>query len=250
MRTVSVFVVAAHLCGMLGCERRPPSEAERALSEARALMAVLATNVSVRSVRECGRVGALLKRIRRKSERDVLARDWLAVLRGIRVEGLRPADRYGVVREAYHMIDVHVIGSLWDEGRSYEEIWRVRLDSVKWLDRQISAMKPLSAKRPDAWLDWREETERWTGYQALSEYRESEVEHLELSGFDEDRYPNDVGKMAGVRAEFERLIGRPVRRSEDVKYLGTYRRKVAARIQKERAEAMKVKPAEDAAETR
>lgn len=245
MRKITVLVVAAHLCGMLGCERRPPSDEECALAEARSRIAVLATNVSARSIRESGRVRTLLRRIRQKSERDALTTDWLEALREVRVEGLRPTDRYVAVREVYHTIDTDVLGALWEDGWSYEERWSVRLDAVKWLDRQINAMRPSPKIRPKTWLDWRSENEKWSGYQALSEYRESEVENLELNGFDEARYPKDVGKMATIRAKFERQIGRPVRRSEDVKYLGRYRREVASRIQKERAEAMREMSAKD-----
>lgn len=245
MRKITVLVVAAHLCGMLGCERRPPSDEECALAEAQSLIAVLATNVSVRSIRESGRVRTLLKRIRQKPERDALTTGWLEALRDVRVECLRPTDRYGAVREVYHTIDTDVLGALWEDGWSYEERWSVRLDAVRWLDRQISAMRPSPESRPETWLDWRNENEKWSGYQALSEYRESEVENLELNGFDEARYPKDVDKMAAIRAKFERQIGRPVRRSEDVKYLGRYRREVTSRIQKERAEALKEMSAKD-----
>jgi len=96
-------------------------------------------------------------------------------------------------------------------------------------------MKP----RPPTWKSSRrEQNEEWNNYQALAEYRESEVESLEIHGFDVDLYPNDVDKMEALRAKFEKLIGRPVRRREDITRLGFYAKQARARIQAERDAAL------------
>ena len=45
--------------------------------------------------------------------------------------------------------------------------------------------------------------------------------------------------MDAIRAKFEKLIGRPVRKREDITRLGFYAKQVRARIQKERDAALK-----------
>ena len=123
-----------------------------------------------------------------------------------------------------------------------EEIWDEYFRVIDWLGLQGRRMRALARSACD---DDRLRLDRWAYYQALMEWRESLIENLELNGFDEARYPKDIDKMAAIRAKFKQLIGRPVRRSEDVKYLGRYRREVASRIQKEQAEAMKEMSAKD-----
>ncbi len=230
-----------------GCRERERSESDKVLNESRRLIAAIATNQSIRIVGNTRRIQETLPEVSSREDCRALLEEWRNALYNVPLEGLTPSDRYGVLREASRVLVEAVVAAQGDLGESYEDRWSECFHVIDWLGGQGRRMRDLALSDCG---DSRLQHERWAYYQALMEWRESLVEHLELSGFDEDRYPNDVGKMAGVRAEFERLIGRPVRRSEDVKYLGTYRRKVAARIQKERDAAMKVKPAEDAAEAR
>lgn len=226
-----IMLMAVWLCGTLGCEKRPSSQEENAVAASRSLIAALATNASVRVIRGSAAVRANLKAITDKDERASLLAAWKEALKGIPVEGLRPSDRYWAVREAHHELDSNLIGAMWDEGCSCEARWTVRLDAIRWLDRQIVAMKP---EKGTANASWREENEKWDNYQALAEYREVVIENIELNRLDRSRYPNDVEQMDEIRTAFEKLIGRPVRRNEDVRNLGFYRRQVGARIQKER----------------
>ena len=224
------------LCGQVGCEKRPLTQEEKAIAASRALIAALATNASVRVIKASERVRENLKDVKEKSKRDALIEDWRNALKSIPVKGFRPSDRYWASREACHVLNFDLIGAMWEAGFSYEARWKARLDTLKWLDRQIDAMKP---RMPATKSSRHEQHEEWNNYQALMEYRESEIESLEINGFDVNSYPNDIDKMDAIRAKFERLIGRPVRKREDITRLGFYAKQVRARIQKERDAALK-----------
>lgn len=231
-----IMIAVLWFCSVLGCGKRLPTQEEQAIAASRSLIATLGTNASVRTIRRSAAVRENLKAVNTRGEREKLIAAWREALENIPVKGLRPSDRYWAVREAYHELDTNLMGAMWDEGFPCETRWPVRLGAIRWLDRQINAMKPKKTSKTDL---WREEDEQWANYQALMEYREVVIEDIELNGFDESRYPDDVEKVDALRAEFEKLIGRPVRRSEDVKNLGFYRRQVGARIQKERGEVLK-----------
>lgn len=233
MKRIMLAVVV--LCCMPGCEKRPPAQEEKAVAESRVLIAALKTNASVRVIRKSDAVREKLKEVKDVSVRDGLIADWRKALENIPVVGMRPSDRYWSVREACHVLNSGLIGAMWEAGFSYEARWEAQLDTIEWLDRQIDAMKP----RPPTWKSSRrEQNEEWNNYQALAEYRESEVESLEIHGFDVDLYPNDVDKMDAIRAKFEKLIGRPVRKREDITRLGFYAKRARARIQAERDAAL------------
>ncbi len=230
------IMLVAIICGTLGCERHPPTQEENAISASRALIATLATNASVRVIKASERVRENLKDVKGKSKRDALIEDWRNALKSIPVKGLRPSSRYVSVREACHMLNWDLIGAMYEAGTDYETRWNVRFDTVRWLDRQILSMKP---EKTTKIISWREENEKWNNYQALVEYYESVIENLEIDEFNEARYPNDVEKMDAIRAKFEKLIGRPVRKREEITRLGFYMKQARARIQKERDAALK-----------
>lgn len=229
-----IMLAGVILCGQVGCGSRSPTREEAAITASRRLIVALETNASVRIIRRSAGIREKLKDVGKREDRERLIDDWRKALENIPVDRLRPSDRYWSVREAHHELDSNLIGAMWDNGTSYETRWRVRLDAIKWLGRQADLMRPKKVARIGS---RRDEDEKWANYQALMEYREVAVENIELNAFDESRYPNDVEKMRTLRAEFEKLIGRPVRRSEDVKGLGFYRRQVSARVQAERAAA-------------
>lgn len=234
MKRIMLAVVV--LCSVLGCEKRPPTQEEKAIAASRALITALVTNASVRVIKASERVRENLKDVKEKSKRDALIEDWRNALKSISVDGMRPSDRYWSVREACHVLNLDLVGAMWEAGFSYEARWESCLDTIKWLNRQIDAMKP---KTPTKKISRREQNDEWNNYQALVEYRESEVESLEINGFEVNSYPNDIDKMDAIRAKFEKLIGRPIRKSEDITRLGFYVKQARARIQKERDAALK-----------
>ena len=233
----SIFAVVV-LCGVLGCEKRPPTQEENAISTARALIAALATNASVRVIRESDAVREILKDVKERTKREALLADWRDALKRIPVECLRPSRRYAAVREACHLLNWDLIGAMWDVGSSYEKTWDAYFDAIEWLDRRVAAMKPEKPTSDGIW-SWRGENDKWDAYIGLVEYRESVIENLEIDEFNEARYPNDVEKMGTIRAKFEKLIGRPIRKSEDITRLGFYVKQARARIQKERDAVLK-----------
>ena len=235
MKRIMLAVVV--LCSMPGCEKRPPAQEEKAVAESRALIAALKTNASVRVIRKSDAVREKLKEVKDVSVRDGLIADWREALKNIPVEGLRPSRRYAAVREACHMLNWDLIGAMWDVGSSYEKTWDAYFDTIKWIDRQVAAMKPEKPTSDGAW-SWREENDKWDAYMGLAEYRESVIENLEIDEFDKGRYPNDIDKMDAIRAKFEKLIGRPVRKREDITRLGFYAKRARARIQAERDAAL------------
>lgn len=229
-----ILMATLILCGQSGCEKRPPTREENAIAAARVLIGALATNASVRAIMESDEVREKLRDVKEKAKRDTLITEWRDALKDIPVEGLRPSHRYVSVREACHMLNWDLIGAMYETGSDYVARWNVRLDTIRWLDRQILSMKPEKAMEI---ISWREENEKWNNYQALAEYRESVIENFEIDEFNEARYPNDVEKMDAIRAKFEKLIGRPVRKREDITRLGFYVKQARLRIQKERAAA-------------
>ena len=226
------------LCSALGCEKRPPTQEEKAVAASRALIAALKTNASVRVIMESDAVRENLKDVKERKKREALLADWRDALKRIPVEGLRPSRRYAAVREACHMLNWDLIGAMWDVGSSYEKTWNAYFDTIEWIDCQIAAMKPAKPTSDGNW-SWREENDKWDAYIGLAEYRESVIENLEIDEFNVARYPNDVEKMDVIRAKFEKQIGRPVRKREDITRLGFYAKQVRARIQKERDAALK-----------
>lgn len=233
-----IMFVAISVCGALGCERHPPTQEEKAIAASRALIAALATNASVRVIMESDAVRENLKDVKERKKREALLSDWRDALKKIPVEGLRPSRRYAAIREACHMLNWDLIGAMWDVGSSYEKKWDAYFDTIEWIDRQVAAMKPAKQTSDGTW-SWREENDKWDAYIGLAEYRESVIENLEIDEFDKSRHPNDIEKMDAIRAKFEKLIGRPVRKREDITRLGFYAKQVRARIQKERDAALK-----------
>ena len=230
-----ILTTLACFLTLCGCDKRPYTEDERHEAAARSLISVLSTNASVRAIRASGAVRECLKNLKAKPEREMPLVSWRDALKNIPVEKLRPSERYWSVREACHLLVWDFVCALQDGGSSYEEMWQSYFDSLTWLDSQIAQMKPVLAGTRER----RKENECWDSYQALAEYRESVIENLEIDEFNKTRYPNDVKKMDAIRAEFERLIGRPVRKREDISRLGFYARQVGARIQRERDAALK-----------
>ena len=233
-----ILMATLILCGQSGCEKRPPTREENAIAAARVLIGALATNASVRAIMESDEVREKLRDVKEKAKRDTLITEWRDALKDIPVEGLRPSHRYVSVREACHLLVWNLICAMWVDEPSYEKAWEVYFDAINWMDCQIAAMKPAKPASEGTW-SWREENDKWDAYIGLVEYRESVIENLEIDQFDKGRHPNDVDKMGTIRAKFEKLIGRPVRKREDITRLGFYAKQARARIQKERDAVLK-----------
>lgn len=216
---VSALVSALALAG--GCRGNERSESQRAAEEARRLIAAISTNQSIKAVEATRGVRDALPKISSRKVCLAVMAEWRSALFNVPVERLSPSDRYGVLREASRVLTESAVAVRGDVECSYEEVWDEYFRVIDWLGLQGRRMRALARSACD---DDRLRLDRWAYYQALMEWRESLIENLELNGFDEARYPKDVGKMATIRAKFERQIGRPVRRSEGVKYLGRYRR--------------------------
>ena len=245
MKRILMAIVC--LVTAFACERRAPTEDERAEADVRALVKSLSRDASVRAIRASGAVRENLRGISEKSVRRALILDWEGALKSIRLEGLRPGERYWRVREACHMLFWDLVCAMRDAECSHDEIWHEIFGALTWLDRQVVAMKP-ERTAGGSLKEWRTEDEKWRSYQALAEYRETVIENLERAGFDEQIYPNDVAKPDEIRKRLEAHIGRHVRSRDEITRLGLYVKQVRSRIQKERAEAMKEMSAKDAGE--
>lgn len=228
------FVISAMLCG---CSDSVITPADEAISRSRRLMDVLSTNATVRVIRETENVRTNLLALTDVHLRRDIIKEWKASLYDMRVEDLRPSDRYASIREAHRLVSWDVVGALWDIHESYESMWEIHLEALAWLDAQCKKMQP---GIPQKGFDVRREREKWNFYLALVEYRESAIENLELNGFDERIYDVERARMDVVRKRFEIMIGRPVRPREEIKILGRFAKEVRARIVKERDAALKV----------
>lgn len=227
---MSVFVLTG------GCLKNECSEAEIALEDARQMIWVVSTNQTIGAIWGTRRVREDLKKIESLKDRRELIEEWSSALSHMPVEGLSPSNRYGVLREASRMLVWDVADALLEIGGTYDEVWNEYFQAIEWLDVQCARMRALALETGG---DYRARRDRWSYYQALAEYREIIVENIELNRLNESRYPYDAEKMGAIRTRFEKQIGRPIRRSEDVKHLGFYRRQVGARIQKERDAELK-----------
>ena len=225
---VTWFIVWATFCG---CSDPVASPSEAAVSMSNHLMNKLSSNASVRVIIETKNVRSNLTYIVDSRRRRDMIKEWKTSLYNIPVQDLRPSDRYASVREAYRVVSWDVVGAVWDIDKSYEGMWEVYLEALAWLSDQSVKMKP---EMPQEGFDVRQEMEKWNYYQALVEYRESAIESLELSGFDERIYNVDPVRMDIIRKRFEKAIGRPVRPRGKIKLLGRYVKEARARIVKER----------------
>ena len=75
-------------------------------------------------------------------------------------------------------------------------------------------------------------------YGALLEYREGLIENFERFKFESMCHPVDQSRVNAVKARLEKVIGRPVRPSREIKMLGRYAEEVRKHVEKERKEAM------------
>ena len=216
---------------MGGCLKKERSETEKAVDAARQRIEVLSTNQTTAAIWGTRRVREDLRKIESLKDRRELIAEWSDALSHMPGKGLSPSARYGVLREACRMLVWDVADALLEIGGTYDEVWNEYFKAIEWLDVQCAHMRALALETGG---DFRTRRDRWSYYQALAEYREIIVENIELNRLDESRYPCDAEKMGTIRARFEKQIGRPVRRNEDVKHLGFYRRQVGVRIQKER----------------
>ena len=229
------FLGIVSLMAFSGCSDPAGSPPEVAISMSNHLMNRLSSNASVRVIIETKNVRSNLTHVADVRRRRDLIKEWKTSLYNIPVQSLRPSDRYAAVREAYRVVAWDVVGAMWDIDESYEDAWSVYLESLEWLGAQCEKMRP-GIPRNDS--DVHQELDKWKHYQALSEYRESAIENLELNGFDERIYTVGEERMESVRRQFEKAIGRPVRPRNEIKLLGQYAKRVRMQIENEMAVAL------------
>jgi len=217
-----------------GCGESSRTASDEAAVSARCLMGVLSTNSSVRAIKGTEGVRSNLRSIDDMRLRRKVINEWQRALYDISVDQLRPSDRYCVICESVNMVNWSVVGALWETGCSFEDAWSVYLSTLEWLDIQCKKMKPNSQSIV---ADAREELEKWRYYQALAEYRENIIENLEINGLDVGIYNVGVVRIDAVKRRFEKVIGRPVRPSKEIKHLGLHAKRVRDIITKEREAA-------------
>lgn len=220
-----------------GCPSKRHTEDMSAMNEIRREIHVLATNQTASAVWSTRRIRERLRGIKSRQNRRALIEEWEESLSHLDVAQLSFSDRYVSLREVCRLLVGDVVGAREDAGGSFAEKWNGYSRAVVWIGRQVNWMREQALLATSEGKSSRVQLEAWGYYQALMEYREVVIENLELNGLDEKRHLCDISKIGAAREMFERLIGRPVRRSEDVKELGFYRRQVAERVQAEYAAA-------------
>lgn len=212
-------------CALCGCRKTEPLPAD-----VTCVLQTLQTNPTVRAI---GNSRVLLERARAlKSpvERREMIRMWRDALLNVPLEKLGGVDEGVAIREICETLNWHVAGAMQEAGCSFEETWNVFCEMVSWLNQQIARHNPKGLKKP---ATRREALVQWTTYQFLSETRENLIEYIEINRLDARLYPNDNDKLETARQRLAILIGRPVRRSDEIKSLGFYTKQVSRRIQDE-----------------
>ena len=217
-----------------GCSEKQVPVSELAVQNVRRAIQALATNASVKVIKESYGVRTNMAFVVDKEMRLALIRDWENHLRDIPVDELSPEKRYCAIKESSNMLNSYVSAALWDAGCDYGEIWELHFRSLNWLDEQVRLMKP----EPKQNADRKDQRERWAFYQALAEWRETIVENHERFDFDDRVGMSGMEKAEEIRRRFERVIGRPVRPQAEIKRLGQYHKIVRARIAQERDAAL------------
>lgn len=217
-----------------GCSEKQVPVSELAVQNVRRAIQALATNASVKVIKESYGVRTNMAFVVDKEMRLALIRDWENHLRDIPVDELSPEKRYCAIKESSNMLNSYVSAALWDAGCDYVEIWELHFRSLNWLDEQVRLMKP----EPKQNADRKDQRESWAFYQALAEWRETIVENHERFDFDDRVGMSGMEKAEEIRRRFERVIGRPVRPQAEIKRLGQYHKIVRARIAQERDAAL------------
>ena len=213
-----------------GCSDRQTPMSQKAESNVRSLIALLATNVTAKAVKESEGVRSnLVLFCDLKAQRRALD-EWRMALKNMSLGALDSQERYEVIRAAVRALSWNYAGALHDVGGEEKEIWSSKLDTLKWLDEKIGETKMacLDRSRP-----FRAQKESWMFYLALVEFREQFVENLERFDFQDACRSVPDQERDRLRKSFEQLIGRRVRKREEILRLGVYVRERRDQVQKE-----------------
>ena len=233
MKSYIIGLIAATM--LCGCSERILTPSEQAVRRARDLIGTLRTNSSVRAIHGTQAVRSNLVAITDVELRRRTLDEWKKALFDIKVDRLRPSLRYGAISEVADVVTWDVVGAIRKFGGSYEDAWDIYFEVLAWIDGQCRAMKP---KEPEIGCDLLEEDKKWMYYGALLEYREGLIENFERFKFESMCHPVDQSRVNAVKARLEKVIGRPVRPSREIKMLGRYAEEVRKHVEKERKEAM------------
>ncbi len=218
------------LLSLCGCEKPDPLPADVV-----PVLKTLRTNPSVREVRKSE---TLLDRMRTIESLDVrreMIAEWKSALLSAPVEKFPLRDSCWSIRAICETLNWGVTGAMTDAGYDYDERWNVVVETLKWLDEKLDERDPRKSKTCGT---WREESGRWNAYLFLCEFRENLIENIERNWFDVRRHAGDDSKIVEAKMQFEILIGRRVRRPDEIKTLGFYTKQVVRRILAERDAAL------------
>lgn len=221
---------------LCGCGDGNEALPDLSVLESCRMIDALKTNVCVRAVSNASGVRTNLLNISCSPIRSSLLKDWTKALFEVRLDDLSPTERSSVVKSVADAIEVDVVGAMSDLGYAYEDLWSMRFALLVWLDGQCRDADPRGMS-PGG--DWREEMSRWDCYQAVVEYREIVIENLELHGLDDRIVKVGEERLASVREKFEMIIGRAIRKRDEVSRLGYYVKEARARVLNERNEFMR-----------
>ena len=226
----SVCLVLSLVLVGAGCSDRQTPTSQKAESNVRSLIALLATNVTVKAVKESEGIRLNLVQICDEKAQERALAEWRRALMNMPLGALNAQERYEVIRAAVRALAWNYAGALHDVGGEEKEIWFSKLDTLKWLDGKIRETKVacLDRGRP-----FRAQKESWQFYLALVGFREQFVENLERFDFPDACRSAPDQERDRLRKPFEHLIGRRARNCEEILRLGVYVRERRDRVQKE-----------------
>ena len=191
----------------------------------------VSTNPMVKTVVETHRIRERLNMVEDDAARRGALQTWRKTLMSLDLTSLPVLDRVCIVREIGHCLLWYAVGARCDMGASYIDRWNDYFETLTWIDGQVAALKPeLSGEPlPQDQASRRKLQERWDAYLVAVECRENVIENLEIDGFDERVFPQDIEDMKAIRDRFERIIGRRVRARKEIARLGTFAKEARPR---------------------
>jgi hypothetical protein len=223
------------LVSFLGCCREDRMFSSVPDADSRHLLSAVSTNPTVKTVMETRRIRERLNMVEDDAARRGALQTWRKTLMSLDLMSLPVLDRACVVREIGHCLLWDAVGARCDMGASYADRWNDYFESLAWIDGQVAALKPGSSggSLPQDRASRRKLLEKWDAYLVVVEFRESVIENLEINGFDERVFPQDIEDMKPIRDRFERIIGRRVRARKEITRLGTFAKEARRRVLKE-----------------
>ena len=232
MKMYAVGLVSMML--LCGCDERiPPSPSDQAARRVECLIETLRTNHSAKVIDVNYAVRSNLVAVADIELRGRMLNEWKRTLFDVKVDRLKPSDRFCLIRAVADVVRWEIVGAMWEMGASYEERWDVKLEMLAWLDKQCRAMRPNDPAPDCDWSGLFEEEKKWRSYGNLLSYKESVIEYLERNEFEGRDYRIGQARIAAAKARFEKAIGRPVRPNGEIKTFGLRGQEIRKRIRQE-----------------